>query len=662
MGLSLRHLQNSLKKFETPLITLVASICLSTVVLSFDFNFLEASLYDLRISHGYQRKANQDIVLVTLDDTTTQQLGQYSPLPLDEHVRFVEGLAALEPRAVGYLVNMDPVYQMNPALFAGKWGTRFIKSVEALSQKQIPFLIGTPFDVTGEVQLPSPLQKIPHAIAVLHKDGNVFGEDKVTRRALLSLYDKPAFHLDLAQRMGSIHSDELPPGNYLVPQIEGRYFFFRYYQSTVFCDQNCSNQYPRYSFVDILKNRISPDKIRNKILLVGTLSSDDSADFTLTPYSKVAYVNPKLAVHANILDSILNHEGILRVPSWINVLVTLSLTFAVMWWIMTSTPLYGVCATVVLGLFFLIVSHALFQNKGWWLRESQPLVGIFISYYLSVPYRLIREYKTRWNYQQENQLMVQVEELKTNFLNLITHDLKTPVARIQGLIEVLLRKAQPRLLNQDVEALKHILESTEELNRFISSVLELNQVENKRIQIQRQSKDINRLIEQSVETFSAKAHSKKIKITPCLEPLFPIRIDASLISKVLNNLIDNAIKYSPEGSEVRIESKEENEWVCISISDQGFGMTREEQKNLFTRFYRAKNDRTTTIPGTGLGLYLTKFFIEAHQGSVQVVSDVGKGSTFRIFLPLNDPMGSKVEAAESLFPKEDLHVQSFGRG
>jgi signal transduction histidine kinase len=298
-----------------------------------------------------------------------------------------------------------------------------------------------------------------------------------------------------------------------------------------------------------------------------------------------------------------------------------------------------VFATVTLVFLLIAFGQLLFQLKGIWVRESQPLVGIFIGYYVVVPYRLIREYKKRWDYQRKNELLTQVEELKTNFLNLVTHDLKTPVARIQGLAEVLLSKTATTLPSADRQTLANIILSTEELNHFISSILELSRIDSNRLRPNLESKDINVLIERSIDLLAPSARAKKIQLSTSLDPLFPIRFDVSLISKVINNIIDNAIKYSPLDSDIQISSKEvslpSGAYVEIAVRDHGIGLTQSERENLFTRFYRAKNDTTARTSGTGLGLYLTKYFVEAHQGFVTVESEPGKGSLFKICLPMD---------------------------
>lgn len=616
------------QKHEKILTLLAVAAGLTGLLLNFDFSMLEAKLYDLRVAHGSQLKADPNIVLVTLDDLTTQNLGELAPLTLDFHARFLEELERLTPKGVGYLVDLNQVNQANPELFNSEWSQRFLRAAHRLEAQGAPVILGNSFDIRGEVLPPYPLSSLPNSVAIIHKDGNVFGEDKITRRSLLELNGKPVFHLSLARALGWIGKREEIAGSFSVPEIDGKYFFFRYHGNTA------KKSYLRVSFRDVLKGTLPAGFFQNKAVLVGSLSKENSTDFAFTPYSNVSFTNPKLVLHANILDSIANDQSVYRLPEWVNGSMTFAVSLFVLYWVLNTTPLYGLFATVSLTVLYIGVCHLLYQIDGIWVREAHPILGIFLGYYLAVPFRLIREYRKRWAYQRKNELLTQVEELKTNFLNLVTHDLKTPVARIQGLAEVLLRKADLRLIDRDKETLHHIISSTDELNRFISSILELSKVESNNLHIRIESKDINQLIERSVDSFKASAKAKQIKIQMQLEPLFPIKIDTTLISKVINNLIDNAIKYSPKGSNIGVETREIDSWIVISITDEGIGMTSAEQENLFTRFYRAKNDATAETSGTGLGLYLTRYFVEAHQGRVEVVSEKGKGSTFKIILPL----------------------------
>lgn len=610
----------------------VGSVLLTAALMNLEFNLLEGNLFDLRMTRGLQLAPDPRITLLTLDDATLQSQDDFPPLPLSTHARLLEALELLEPRGVGYLIDLNQVQEVSPEIAAmSEWRERFTSSVRRLELRGTPVLLGTPFDVTGEVMPPFPLSALPHAVSTIHSDGNVFAEDKVARRASLSLYGKPTFHAELARRILELPQPPVPPGVYEVPEIDARFFFFRYHGNTTI--QN-ANGYARLSMADVLAGKLPPGALRGKILLISTLLREDSNDYVLTPYSKSPFVNPQAVVHANILDSILHGHGIARPPQWVNAAVTLVMSASVLWWVMTSTPLYGVFATLSLALGFIVIGQLLFQLRGLWIRESQPLMGILVGYYLVVPYRLIREYKKRWDYQRKTELMTQVEELKTNFLSLVTHDLKTPVARIQGLAEVLLRQAGARLLTQDQQALQHILASTSELNHFITSILELNRVESNRLHLQLESKDINQLIERSAESFRSHAEVREIRLQLKLEPLFPIKLDAALLSKVINNLIDNALKYSPTGSQIEVASREDGDWVVIEVRDQGIGLSPAEIEHLFTRFYRAKNDTTTRVSGTGLGLYLTRYFVEAHGGFVEVESVPQQGSTFRIRLPL----------------------------
>lgn len=632
----------SFRRLERPFVVLVAGVSLAVILMNFEFNLLEANLYDLRMSRSasdiVSSSDQASIVLVTIDESTLKDLGDVTPLSMEHHARFIQELSLLEPKAVGYLVDLNRVNDLSGDQHWNQWAPVFEQTTQTLRQNGKAFILGTPFDVTGEILPPAPLAQLPHAVAVVHKDGNVFAEDKVTRRALLSLYGKPVFHTELAEQIGAVPAGRLPRGSFYIPEVDAQYFYFRYHGPTALNPAGENDlHYPRYSFVDVIRGHIPTDALKDKIVLVSTMTREDAGDYAYTPFSKVPFTNPKIAIHANILDSVMRDDGIIRAPSMLNTIITFSVVAFVLWWVLSSTPLYGVFATIGLAIFFVAFAHIAFEVRGVWIRASQPLVGIFLGYYLAVPYRLIREYKKRWDYQQKNEILIQVEEMKTNFLSLVTHDLKTPVARIQGLAETLKRKIGSLISQDDFKNLDHIVASTDELNRFVSSILELTKVESNRLQIHFESKDVNQLVEKAIEGFQTQARVSEIKIVSNLEPLFPIQLDPSLISKVLNNLIDNALKYSPAGSTITIQTLEKDDFIEIQVQDEGIGLSEEDQENLFTRFYRAKNDTTTRITGTGLGLYLTKYFVEAHFGDVEVQSEIGSGSTFIIRLPLQIP-------------------------
>src|SRR6185437_15795262 len=116
---------------------------------------------------------------------------------------------------------------------------------------------------------------------------------------------------------------------------------------------------------------------RGKILLVETVSKENSSDFVYTPYSKSMFTSPKISVHANILDSIIQDDGVVRAPLWANYVSTFIVTGIVFWFVLNSTPLYGVFTTLGLSALFILFAQIAFSAKGLWFREAQPLVGIF---------------------------------------------------------------------------------------------------------------------------------------------------------------------------------------------------------------------------------------------------------------------------------------------
>jgi hypothetical protein len=263
-----------------------------------------------------------------------------------------------------------------------------------------------------------------------------------------------------------------------------------------------------------------------------------------------------------------------------------------------------------------------------------PMLGVFISYYLLIPYRLFSEYRRRWEYQQANKILSEVEKMKSNFLSLITHDLKTPVARIQGLAESFLQEKAGRLDTEDKKPIKAIIKNSVDLNDFITRILDISRMETSEVKLNLTSRDINALIEEISGRFHYIMKDKDITLEKDLEPLFSIKVDDQLIGQVIYNLLDNAIKYSDRGKKIFIKSWEEDDYVKVSVRDQGIGIEPEKIKNMFTKFYRIKDSRKQDVKGTGLGLYLVKYFIELHGGIITVDSKLDEGTVFTFMIPV----------------------------
>jgi signal transduction histidine kinase len=216
----------------------------------------------------------------------------------------------------------------------------------------------------------------------------------------------------------------------------------------------------------------------------------------------------------------------------------------------------------------------------------------------------------------------------------MSHDLKTPLARIQGMTDIVLKDPHP-LSPRQSEALRTLEKSSEELILFVSSILNLGRIESKEIKLHFQSRDPNGLLREVIEKYDFMAKSKGISIMAELEPMFSVKMDADLIRQVFSNLIENAIKYSHEKSRILVTSEESDEGVVIQVADQGLGIPEDELPNVFMKFYRSKNAKSSSIKGSGLGLYLAKYFVELHKGTISVDSRPGFGSTFTVILPMN---------------------------
>ena len=200
--------------------------------------------------------------------------------------------------------------------------------------------------------------------------------------------------------------------------------------------------------------------------------------------------------------------------------------------------------------------------------------------------------------------------------------------------EIALRDSS-HLTAQQQDAIKTISESSQELTQFVGSILNLGRIESKDIKLQLKSRDVNALLTETIQKLDYYAKQKSIRIVTEFEPLFSVKIDEDLMRQVFSNLIENAVKYSPEGSSVLVTTEETEGRLMVQVADQGMGIPNDELENLFTKFYRSRSVRDGAIKGNGLGLYLARYFVQLHHGQISVESEPTKGSTFTVELPMD---------------------------
>lgn len=227
-----------------------------------------------------------------------------------------------------------------------------------------------------------------------------------------------------------------------------------------------------------------------------------------------------------------------------------------------------------------------------------------------------------------------LERMRKDFVANVSHELRTPLTSIQGYIETLIEGAVDDVQRRG-EFLDTIRQQAIRLGKLTADLLTLSTIEAGKYPFKRARTDLRQVILESLDAIRTLAQQKSISLLfEDRSPLTPVECDPDAIQQVLLNLLDNAVKFSPSGSTVRVEVERKEEMLAVSVLDQGIGIPSIELPRLFERFYRVDRARSRELGGTGLGLAIVKHIVEAHAGRVAVESQVGKGSRFTVLLPV----------------------------
>lgn len=228
----------------------------------------------------------------------------------------------------------------------------------------------------------------------------------------------------------------------------------------------------------------------------------------------------------------------------------------------------------------------------------------------------------------------QIENLKSQFVSMVSHELKAPVAATIGFLDIL---NNPKMNLNDDQRTDFLTRSTSRLKSLLTMVndlLDISRIELNTVKREIVKLDPAALLAESIQMMEFEAKKKNITIHFSKgEATFTIEADKLEIERVMTNLLSNSIKYNREGGEVFVTLQKKGPYVLFEIRDTGIGMKPEEKERLFSEFFRAKNEMTKGIHGTGLGLSIVKKTIDWYAGKIETDSEFGKGTTFRVFLP-----------------------------
>jgi signal transduction histidine kinase len=241
-----------------------------------------------------------------------------------------------------------------------------------------------------------------------------------------------------------------------------------------------------------------------------------------------------------------------------------------------------------------------------------------------------------------NERLKELDRLKSDFVSNVSHELRTPLTAIKGAVDLILREVPGPLNEKQIHYLARVRSNTQHLAGLINDVLDLSKIEEGKIELQAARVSLGGLVHEVMEILRPMAAEKPIELEVItLEPSILVWADRDKITQVLTNLIGNAIKFTPPHGRVTVSSaSNDTDWVRVSVSDTGTGISADQRERIFEKFYQIAGNGGPKPKGTGLGLSISKALVELHGGKIWVESEPNGGSNFCFTLPLSGQQSS----------------------
>jgi Signal transduction histidine kinase len=227
----------------------------------------------------------------------------------------------------------------------------------------------------------------------------------------------------------------------------------------------------------------------------------------------------------------------------------------------------------------------------------------------------------------------QVDQIRRDFVANVSHELRTPLSILHGYIETLIDS--PKTSREELARILQIMDRhSKRLGLLVDDLLSLAQLESSSANFEIGEMQLREFFDSVIRDWKKRLAKKNLKVIVDLEPdIPPIRADETRLQEVLYNLLENAVKYSRENGEIRLQAERSGSEIVISVADDGIGISKDDLPRIFERFYRADKARSRELGGTGLGLAIVKHIAHLHGGHVEAESEIEKGTTIRVVLP-----------------------------